>query len=356
MLESIISQPYWQNVYLGNTVWSYAVALVLVVVFMYGFKWLQKFILRRLDALAQKTSTDIDDVVIEIVNSFRPPFYSFIAIYLAVKTLHLNDWMDKVLDAALIIWITYQVISAVQILVNYIAKKALGKEEDEHSKSAIKLLGSIVKSILWVVGIMIVLSNLGVDITSLIAGIGIGGIAIALALQNILSDLFSSFSLYFDKPFKVGDHIVVGKHAGTVEKIGIKTTRIRSVQGEEIIVANQELTSAQVQNFKRLERRRNLITLGVTYETPVTKLKMIPKIVQDIIESEKEATFSRAHFQSFGDSALNYQVVYYVEVQDYGVFMDIQQSINFAIMEAFEKEGIEFAYPTQTVYVSKKTE
>jgi small-conductance mechanosensitive channel len=201
-----------------------------------------------------------------------------------------------------------------------------------------------------------VISNLGVDITSLIAGIGIGGIAIALALQNILSDLFSSFSIYFDKPFKVGDFIVVGEHMGSVEKIGIKTTRVRSPQGEEIVIANQELTTARVQNFRRLERRRNLVTLGVTYETPLAKLKKVTGIIEDIINKQKDATFDRVHFQSFGDFSLNYQIVYYVESEEYGVFMDVQQAINFAIMEAFEKEGIEFAYPTQTLYLSKKAE
>jgi len=198
-----------------------------------------------------------------------------------------------------------------------------------------------------------VLSNLGVNITSLVAGLGIGGLAIALALQSVLSDLFSSFSIYFDKPFQVGDYIIVGKHSGTVEKIGIKSTRIRASQGEEIVISNQELTSARVQNFKKLKERRNTTSIGVTYETSTDKLKKIPDIIKYIIEEEKNARFDRVYFTTFADSALVFDLVYYVKSDAYSVYLETQQNINFKIKEAFEKEGIDMAYPTQTIYLTK---
>ena len=197
------------------------------------------------------------------------------------------------------------------------------------------------------------LSNLGINVTSLVAGLGVGGIAIAFALQNILNDLFSSFAIYFDKPFVVGDFIKIGEHAGTVEKVGIKTTRIRSTTGEELIISNRELTSARVQNFKRLNERRSIFTIGVVYETTAEKLRRIPSIIQTIIESQSLNRFDRVHFKTFGDFSLNFEVSYYVQTTDYKKFMDTQEIVNLKIVEAFEKEGISMAYPTQTIYLEK---
>jgi MscS family membrane protein len=179
------------------------------------------------------------------------------------------------------------------------------------------------------------------------------GVAIAFAFQNILEDLFSSFAIVFDKPFKIGDFIIVGDKLGVVEKIGIKTTRIKSLQGEEIVISNKELTSAQVRNFKKMETRRISFSFGVTYQTPTEKLKGIPKTVESIIEETDNVRFDRAHFNEFGDSALLFEVVYYVEGNDYNMYMDAQQQINLKIKESFEKDGIEMAYPTQTIFLQK---
>ena len=197
---------------------------------------------------------------------------------------------------------------------------------------------------------LLILSNLGIDITSLVAGLGIGGIAFAFAMKNILGDLFSSFAIFFDKPFLPGDFIRVGDQSGTVKKIGIKTTRVQASQGEEIVFSNQELTSTQIHNFKKLKERKIYFSFGVVYETPLKQIKEIPKIVKGIISEISEARFDRAHFNRFDDSALNFDVVYFVETDDYKKYMDIQQKINIEIMEVFEKEKIEMAYPTQVIY------
>ncbi len=197
------------------------------------------------------------------------------------------------------------------------------------------------------------LSNLGINVTSLVASLGIGGIAIALAVQNILGDLFSAFSIYFDKPFAVGDFITVGKHKGTVQNIGLKSTRIRMLQGEELVIPNKEITSGKVSNYRRMEKRRVAFKFGVVYETKTEQLKKIPEIITEIINQTKDCEAFRVHFKEFGDSSLNYNIVYYVTNNDYDVYLSAQQEINLGIKEAFEKAKIEFAYPTQTVYINK---
>ena len=345
---------FWQNEFLGNTFDTYALAAAAFFVFLIIFKIFQKIILNKLNLLAEKTKTDIDDTFIEIIGSLRPPFYLFVSFYLALQFLTLNLMFQKILMVLLVVWVVYQAILAVQILIEYVFKKTMEKEDNPSAQGAIGIIKNLIKGILWIGGIMVILSNMGVDITALIAGLGIGGIAIAFAFQNILEDLFSSFAILFDKPFQVGDFIAVGDKKGTVQKIGIKTTRIKSTLGDEIIISNKELTSTQVQNFRRLEERRVVFALGVTYETSTEKLKRIPETVKNIIEKNEKARFDRAHFKSFDDSALAFEIVYYVESNDYAEYMDIQQNINFAIKEAFEKDDIGMAYPTQTIYIAKQ--
>ena len=343
-----------ETVFLGNTLLKYIQTMGAFVLIAIVFKFIQFLILRHLGKLAEKTETDIDDMLVQVVRSLRPAFYYFISFYFAVTFLTLSDFAQQVVGGVLIIWIVYQIIIAAQILIDYILeKKFIKNEEDKGTKAAVKYVSSFIKAAVWLMGILLVLSNLGVNITSLIAGLGIGGIAIAFALQNILSDLFSSFAIYFDKPFQVGDFIVVGESAGTVEKIGIKTTRIRSSTGEELIISNQELTSTRIKNYKRLSERRSIFTLGVLYETSSEKLRKIPEIIKDIVESQKNTRFDRVHFKTFAASSLNFEVSFYVTSNDFKEFLDVQQEVNIRIVEVFNKEEISFAYPTQTLYIEK---
>jgi len=352
-IQQFFSAPFWQNEYWGNSAKEYFMALIILVAIFFFFAIFQKIILRRLRKLTETTRTDIDDEIIKIIESVKPPFYSFLAFYLALKTLSLNDFFGKVVNVILIIWFAYQIISAVQILINYVVRKKF-TEEDGQSRTAIGVISMIVKAGLWTIALLTILSNLGVNITSLIAGLGIGGIAIAMALKNILGDLFASFAIYFDKPFVIGDFIATDKVKGTVEKIGIKTTRLRASQGEEIVVSNNELTSARIQNFKKLEERRITFTIGVVYGTSSEKLKKIPSVIEKIIDDTKSARFGRAHFVRFDDSALSFDIAYYIESPEYQIYLDINQSICLKIKEIFEKEGIEMAYPTQTIITNNK--
>jgi len=241
-------------------------------------------------------------------------------------------------------------------VAEHLAKKEIKKRTEGDKRqdtSMIKVLVLIIKIVIWTIALLMILANFGIQITPLIASLGVGGIAIALALQSVLGDLFSAFAIYLDKPFQEEDFIIIGNDMGIVEHVGIKTTRIRTLQGQELVVSNSELTSTRINNYKKMRKRRIVFSFGVTYDTPTIKLKKIPGIVEKIIKSVKGADLDRAHFKEFGDSSLNYEVVYFVDNGDYNKYMDIQQDINLKIKEGFEKEKIEFAFPTQTIHVEK---
>lgn len=216
------------------------------------------------------------------------------------------------------------------------------------------ILSFLARFLLYVILLLLFLDNLGVNITALVTGLGVGGVAVALAVQNILGDLFASLSIAFDKPFEVGDFIVVGEFSGTVEKVGLKTTRVKSISGEQVIIPNSDLLQSRVRNFKRMRERRVVLRFGVTYETPADVVARIPGLVRDIVETQGEKVrFDRSHFASFAASSLDFEVVYFVLDPEYSLFMDIQQTIGIELMRAFAREHIEFAYPTQTLYLRK---
>ena len=207
------------------------------------------------------------------------------------------------------------------------------------------------KSVLWVVLVILTIDNLGFDPTTIIAGLGVGGIAVALALQNVLGDLIASLSIILDKPFEVGDFIVIDGMNGDVEHIGLKTTRLRSLSGEQLVLSNNDLLQSRIKNYKRMNNRRILFSLGVVYETSYEDLVKIPGLIKEIIDTEPKARFTRAHFSSYGDFALNYDIVYFVLTPLFDDYMDIQQNVNLEIFKRFSEEGIEFAYPTRKVFL-----
>lgn len=337
----------------------FVAALVIFLTLTFIFWVLRALVLTRLRAWSRLTSVDIDDAAISAVRSIRPWAYSVVALYLSLQFFNLPYVLDLIARSLFLFTLVWQAIEVILAFVRYGTTKILAKDLDNDGMidpgpaTASNMVALLARIVLWALGIVFVLSNLGIEVTSLIAGLGIGGIAVAFALQGILSDLFASFSIYFDKPFRIGDYIVIGNNSGTVEKIGIKTTRIRTLQGEELVVSNAELTSIRVQNFKKMQERRIAFTIGIAYETPREKVEAVPGMIQEIIEKETEVRFDRVHFASFGDSALMFEIVYYVLSDDYEAYMDHQEAINLGIMAAFEKEKIAFAYPTQVVYMKK---
>lgn len=225
-------------------------------------------------------------------------------------------------------------------------------ETDAAAVTTVQAMGFIGRLIVYTLVFLLAVDNLGYEVTALLASLGIGGIAVALALQNILGDLFASLSIVLDKPFVVGDFLVIDGFSGTVEYIGLKTTRLRSLSGEQLVFSNSDLLQSRIRNYKRMFERRILFTFGVVYQTPYAQLEAIPRLVQDLVEAQDQVRFDRAHFKDYGDSALTFEVVYYVLVPDYNTYMDIQERINLGLFRTFEARGIAFAYPTRTVYMS----
>ncbi|MFC1732434.1 mechanosensitive ion channel family protein [candidate division KSB1 bacterium] len=348
-----IIKEYLSKEFLDNAIQDYLIAFGIFIASLVAFKVFERIILKKIKKWSKKTKTDLDDECVKILEGMPDLFYSVVSFYIALQFLSVHHMLSKFVNTLLIVLVFYWATKAVADLIEYLLHKhsqKKGKKEWERNTTYFAL-SLISKIILWSTGLLLVLSNLGVNISALVASLGIGGIAIALAMQNILSDMFSSFSIYFDKPFEIGDFIVVGDHMGIVKRIGLKTTRITALQGEEIVISNNELTSTRVRNFKKMKKRRIIFGFGVIYGTPTAKLKKIPGIIKKIVKKEKLADIDRVHFKEFAESSLNYEVVYFIKSADYVDYMDTQQSINLAIKEAFEKEMIEMAFPTRTIYM-----
>jgi len=354
MLESykLILEQYslW-----NNSAWEYAIAGAVFLGLLLLLKLFQLVLLGKLKKLAKNTKSDIDDVLLDVIGHVKPFFYILVSLFVSAQTLELHSIIAKIIDLLFYVALIAEAIAIVEAIATYGMKQYLKKREEDNAnqKAMVNMALVFIRISLWSLGFLFILSNLGVNISSLIASLGIGGIAIAFALQNLLSDIFSSFSILFDKPFSIGDFIVVGKDSGTVEKIGLKTTRIRTLRGEEMVIPNKDLTSARVQNLKTMERRRELLNFSVEYGTTTTKLEKIPGIVQKIVESNKDATFDRCHLVSLGDSSLDFESVYYIENAEYDVYLDTKQNVNLSLLEALDGEGIVLAYPTQTIHLQK---
>jgi len=347
-------EPYLSYELWGNTLKQYLMALILFIVLLIVFRIFRLFILKYLKKLAGKTKNAFDDELIKTVGRVHYLFYLFLALYFPLKVLSTTPGIEKIIDGVFIVVLIVQVIFAVQSMAEYGIRLLISRNDGgDYRETTLHGLRLLMKIVLWTVGLLLVLSNLGVNITSLVASLGIGGIAVALAVQNILSDVFSSFSIYFDKPFQVGDTIQIGQDVGEVKKIGLKTTRLQTLQGEELVISNNELTNARVQNYKKMETRRVDLNLGFVYDTDLSKLKKVNEIVEKTIKNTEEVEFSRCHFVEFGDFSLKFACVYYVLSNEYDVYANRQQEINFALKDAFDKEGIEMAFPTQTIFVEK---
>lgn len=346
---------FWNNIIWGNPVKDWLIVLAIIVIAIVTLRLLQSFIINRITQLTAKTKTTIDDFIVATVQKSVMPLLYVLAFYFGLQYLKLPAKAASIAHVAVMVVITFFVIRIITGFVGYMFRQALQKREpDQQREKQSKGILIILQVIIWLTGFLFLIDNLGYDITTLVAGLGIGGIAVALAAQTILGDLFSYLVIFFDKPFEIGDFIIIDDKMGTIEYIGIKTTRIRTLGGEQLICSNTDLTNSRVHNYKRMEKRRVVFSFGVVYQTTASKMKSIPSIVKEIIQRDPGNTFDRAHFASYGDFSLNFEVVYYVMSADYNIYMDRQQEINLAIFEAFEKENIEFAYPTQTIVFDKE--
>ena len=343
------------QVYLGNSVLKWVIAFVAAVAIYAVLSVLRRTVGSRLKSMADRTTTDLDNFISDLVRvRTKKILFLALAVYGASLFLDLPADIERVIVGAVFILLFFQVGLWGNGMINFLVTRRAAKDgEDGLNLEAYSVITWIAKAALWTIVVLLALNNLGIQITALVAGLGISGIAVALAVQNILGDLFASLSIVMDRPFVIGDFIIVGDQMGTVEHVGLKTTRVKSLSGEQIVFSNTDLLSSRIRNYRLMNERRVLFTLGMTYQTPAEKLERIPGMIQEIIEAQEQVRFDRAHFASYGDFSLNFEIVYWVLDRDYALYMGIQQEINLALYRKFEEEKIEFAYPTQTLFMEK---
>lgn len=350
---TFLDNDIFRQEYLGNSLLEWGAAL-LVVVGVLALVRVIGWALHRKLKNASATKNQIDDYLAELVTRTRLWLIAFPVVAIATRGLELSPGVMQIIRGAAVIAFLIQCgLWASVVAMLWITREQRSRmETDAAAATTISALGLVARIAIWAVVLLLALDNLGFEITTLVAGLGIGGVAVALAAQTVLGDLFASASIVIDKPFVIGDFIVVGEFLGTVEYIGLKTTRVRSLGGEQIIFSNADLLGSRVRNYKRMSERRVLFTIGVTYQTPREKLAKLPEIIRGIVESQELARFDRSHFHRFGPSSLDVETVYYVLDPEYVTYMNVQQAISLSLIEACEREGIEFAYPTQTVYLA----
>ena len=345
---------FLNSIVLGNAIGTWLAALGVAIGIFCALLMIRRVIFRSLRAFADKTRTNLDDLVVELIGGTKHFVLMLFSIYLASMILIRSPRPEKYIEIALVAALIVQCGFWGNRIITFVIEKYLRKRRDDgtENKSVPALLGFIGHVILWSLVLLLTLDNLGINITTLLAGLGIGGIAVALAIQNILGDLFASFSILLDRPFEIGDYILVDDFQGSVEHIGIKSTRIRSLSGEQNIFSNSDLLKSRIRNYKRMEERRVVFTLGVTYQTPLRTVSDIPPMLKDIVVRQEGTRFDRAHFKEYGDSALIFEIVYYVLSRDYNRYMDIQQQINLEVYRQFEQSKIDFAFPTRTLLIA----
>ena len=352
MLHDLLNQEF-----LRNRVADYAVFLAVVLGGILAVVVIRRIVLHRLRVLAEKTETTLDDFAIDIFRKQLVPLAYYGIFYMASTTLVLSPFLTKAIHVGGMTLLTFLTIQFVIAFSRYGIRTYAEKQgRDAERDHAVSGFLTVIRVVAWILGSVFLLDNLGFRINTVVAGLGISGIAVALAAQAILGDLFAYFTILFDRPFEIGDFIIAGDTMGVVERLGIKSTRISSLSGEQIILSNKDLTDSRVRNFKRMGRRRVLFRLGVTYQTSLEWLREVPGLIREIVGEIEDTAFDRAYFSSYGDFSLVFEVVYYVIGNDYAKYMEFQQRINFRIHEEFGRRGIEFAYPTQTLFLQKTPE
>lgn len=338
---------------LGNPLTTWLVAACVAAAVVGLLLVTTRMVIRRLGAVATRTKTRLDDLLVEVLRHGKTWFLLLLGVVAGAQVLSLPDAAVHGLRSVVVIGVLVQAGVWAGLVINFYVQgyRQRRLQKDPGAVTTLGALGLFGKIIVWVLVLLLALDNLGVDVTALVAGLGVGGIAVALAVQNILGDLLASLSIVLDKPFVVGDFIAIDEHLGSIEYVGLKTTRLRSLSGEQLVFSNSDLLNSRIRNYGRMFERRVVFTIGITYETPRDRLETIPGILRAAVERQDDTRFDRAHFKAYGDFALQFEIVYYVRVPDYNRYMDIQQAINFYLLEQFEQQGIEFAYPTQTLWM-----
>lgn len=335
---------------------SYAILFIVALLLTSIILFVRRLTIPRLKRWASKTITRWDNVVLDILTGLKPVvLFSWIFYFLC-------QFLDSTLSTNKSLLFVMVALTAIQVAVwgffiirtwkeDFLNRRI---EQDVSAAGVLGILYFFIQSSFIVAVVLVALSNVGVDIGALIAGLGVGGIAVALAAQNILGDLLASLSIVLDKPFVVGDFIIVGEDKGTVDKIGIRSTQVRSLSGEQLVFSNKDLLQNTIRNYKRMWERRVVQSFGVVYSTSPARLKEIPLWVKGFVEELDGVRFDRCHFCKYGDSSLDFELVFWVASPDYTIYMDLQQTLLLKITEKFNNEGVEFAFPTRTLYMEKQ--
>ncbi len=354
MLASITSPLFNFAQTYTNSILTFAVLFILFFFILFIVKTI---FLRRLYALALQLTNSLDSFISDLIKTWNWGILVMISAYISFQFIELPAKVDAVLNFTMGIVIGWVVIQSALVILSYIFTRLIAQRqrvEPEFDPTVLLFLRQALIITVWIMAILVVIQNLGYEISALVGGLGLGGLAVAFAVQNVLSDVFSSISIYFDRPFKIGDYIVVGEDGGVVKKIGIKSTRLTTLQGQELVISNKELTESRVHNYKKMVTRRVVLSFGIEYGTSLKKLKQIPALVQAVIEKQENVTFSRCHCKTLSDSSIRFEAIYTVTSPEFTVYMDAQQAINFAVLEIFEKQKIEIAYSTQRFFTTKE--
>lgn len=338
---------------LGVSVVRWALILVIVLLAVLVLGAVKRFLMNRIVALSEKHE-DVQwlNYVEAMFGKTKVFLYLAVGLFAGLTIFEAPErFADRgraLVQVLVVIQLGVWATAASDVLIDRFKSKI---EDDPSQVTALSAVNFLIEVVIWSIVALLALDNLGFDVTALIASMGIGGVAVALAAQKILGDLFAFFSIIVDKPFLRGDFLVVGDEVGSVEQIGIKTTRLRSLEGEQIIFSNEDLLNSRIRNFKRMEDRREALKFGVTYDTPEEYVDTIPDIVEEIVTQRELVEFDRAHLVNFGESALMYELVYSVLSPEYNTALDIREDILSSIFKEFRARGIEFAFPTRTVHL-----
>lgn len=341
-----------QAVYYGNTLAAWTKAVLTFALWFTVAPLARAFIARRVRSRIATHPVAFLLLMRTLIDSTARVFMVAVATYLALRWLKTPLKVDRFMDTTILVVVWWQIGHWLSAIVRHAIDTRRGREAaGADGAASLNILRFVGVMVAWLVAFLMLLTNLGIKIGPLVAGLGIGGIAIALAVQNLLGDLFASLSIALDKPFRVGDFLVIGEEKGTVEQIGIKSTRLRSLSGEQIVISNGDLLKSRVRNYGLLYERRGSFSISIVYETPRATVREVPALIEAAIRAQPKTRFERAHFASFGSSALLFEAVYFVLDAEYGTFMDIQQAINLQLMDDFAARGIVFAYPTSRQFM-----
>jgi small-conductance mechanosensitive channel len=351
-LDTLAALPLFRN-----SVLDWIVATAIATGVLLALLLVRRLVRRYHQRMVATAQTELLEIPLQVLSRTTLLFLLVLTPFLGAQYLTKGPAAERILGSALTIALFWQAgVWAAEATAAWLdRKRRRSMATDRAAVGSIGIIGFILNVVIWALVLLLTLDNLGVDITALVAGLGIGGIAVALAVQNVLGDLFASLSITLDRPFVVGDFLAVGDFLGSVEYIGIKSTRLRSLSGEQIIMSNSDLLSSRVRNYGRMSERRVVFATRITYETSIDLIERVPVLIREIVESQQDTRFDRSHFAQHAPASLDFETVYYVLSADFNRYMDIQQAINLRLHRELDRLGVKFAYPTQRLLIAAAT-